>query len=191
MTSPFRVWEYRDQPKACSLSELQGVDRQIDLRKGVSRLAGFPAKARSPMSPDFPKNTLLLDNVLNTDGLIIVSSRLKDFLEARQLVSVEFLPVMILSHKKKPLETYFIVHPVDLPSCLDVKASRVKWDVVDKTHAQRIERLVIDASKVESGRSLFKPRPFYDAMVVRKELAEAIDAGGFSGIRWVEPPSYK
>jgi len=191
MKSEFLVWEYQDVPHACSLYELKGVERQYELVKGIPRASDFPRDAKYPMNPDFHHDTLLLDNLLNTDNLIVVSNRLKDFLAARPLIKVEYLPVTVLNHKKKPVGTdYFIVHPIELPECLDIDKSEAKWGIISKDLIDEVKQLVIDGSKVEPNREFFKPKPYYYVFVVRRILAEAIDAAGFTGIRWVEPENH-
>lgn len=189
MKYKFLIWEHKIIPNACSLEELLGVEKQYQLKEGFPRAATFPKDAVFPMHPDRPHDTILLDNLYNTDNLIVVSRRLKEFLEARPLVKVEYLPVTILNHKKKPASRdYFIIHPVDLPQCLDIAKSGVTWGIVDKERVDEVKQLVLDESKVD--RELFRPKPFFNVIIVERNLAEAIDCEKFTGIRWVELEDY-
>jgi hypothetical protein len=190
MKPEFVIWDSMAVPNACVLAELYGVDKQYELDKGIPRLANFPKNARFKMDSDFPHDTLLVDNLDNTDDLIVASRRLKEFLETRPLMHMEYLPIAILDHKKKPVEDeYFIVHPIDLPECLDIKKSQVTWGI-SKDWADKVKQLVIDMTKVEPDRDLFRPKPFYSVILVRRALAEAIDEQGFTGIRWKEIDDY-
>src|SRR5262249_52340497 len=131
------------------------------------------------------------DTLLNSHRLVIASARLKRFLESQGLSRVEYLPVTILNHKGRPASRdYFIVHPVDLDACVDVKKSEVEWSAMEPSSIDSVTRLAIDETALDRTVALFRPKPFYDVVLVRRPLAEAIDAQGFSGIRWIELSSY-
>ena len=87
-----------------------------------------------------------------------------------------------------PILDYFIVHPIDLPQCLDIAKSGVTWWIVDKERINRVKQLILDESKVD--REMFRPKPFYKIIIVKRDLAEAIDREGFTGIRWIELEDY-
>jgi hypothetical protein len=191
MNDDFLIWDSAVVPNACCLAQLVNVDDQFELPKGIRRAAAFPSEAAFTMDPDFPNDTLLTDNLVNTDRLVVVSPKLKAFLESQRLAKVEYLPVTILNHKGRPASRdYFIVHPVDLAACVDTERSDVEWSVIDPTSIDSATRLVIDETALDPEVALFRPRPFYDVVLVRRPLAEAIDAQRFSGIRWIELSSY-
>jgi hypothetical protein len=191
MSDDLLIWAARDVPDACALDKLTGVDRQYELAKGIPRASTFPQDAAFTMDSDFFNDLMLTDNLINTDRLIVASRRLKEFLEARPLRHVEYLPVTIIDHKGKPASReYFIVHPTDLVDCLDMDQSEVEWGLVDEQSIDSVARLVIDLAKVDPAVELFRPKPFYDVVVVRRALAEAIDAAGFVGIRWIALADY-
>src|SRR3972149_2831695 len=96
MSSEFIIWDHKIVPNACSLYELIGIEKEYQLIKGVSRADDFPGDAAFIMHPDRPHDTNLLDNLYNIHNLLVVSKRLKDFLESRPLQKVEFLPITIL-----------------------------------------------------------------------------------------------
>ena len=191
MNDDFLIWDSAVVPNACCLAQLVNVDDQFELPKGIPRAATFPSDAAFTMDPDFPNDMLLTDNLVNTDRLVIASARLKTFLESQALQRVEYLPVTILNHKgRSASRDYFIVHPVELDACVDLGASDVEWSIIDPASIDSVTSLVIDEHALDPGVALFRPKPFYDIVLVRRPLAEAIDAQGFSGIRWIELSSY-
>lgn len=180
------------------LEKLEGVEKKWELNEGVSRAASFPTDAFFHMHRDRPYDTLLTDNLKNINMLIVGSGRLKEFLEKRRVEKVEYLPVTILDHKDKPIRSnYFIIHPIDPVACLDIDRCGATWDELDEDDIESVQRIVIDASMIDEERQvikierkLFRPRHFYRITLIRRDLAEAIDAEGFTGIRWVEMDDY-
>lgn len=190
--SSFVIWDSCVVPNACSLYDLEGVEKTYQLNKGVPRAVTFSSDAAFSMHPDFPNNTLLTDNLINSDLMIVTSQRVKDFLEAQRIPKLEYLPVTILDHKGRAASRdYFIIHPIEPIECIDLAKSQVEWGLVDKSSISQVHHLEIDASKVPPDVELFRPKPLYDIVLVRRELAELIDAQGFSGIRWLELDQYK
>jgi hypothetical protein len=185
------IWKYRRVPNACRLQKLHSVADIWELREGVPRGAGFPADAHWSMDPDFPYNMLLIDNLLNSSMLIVGSARLKSLLEEQRVAGVEYLPVTVLNHKGRPAgKEYFIINPIDPPDCLAREQCGITWSELDPDTIDTVEHLVIDPSKVEPERQLFRPKYFYDVILVERSLAEAIDRAGLQGIRWLELADY-
>jgi hypothetical protein len=190
-TPKYLIWESRAVPNVCTLDELRGFEDTLELNKGVPWAAKFPADVAFTMHPDFPNNTLLGDNLINNEMLLVVSKRLKEFLEARALPKVEYLQVTIVNHKGRPASRdYFIVHPVDPVDCLDLAKCQAKISRIDGETVQRLKQLALDEARLDPDRQLFRPKFYYDIALARTDLAAAIDAAGFTGIRWVEPEDH-
>jgi hypothetical protein len=133
----------------------------------------------------------MTDNLINTRTLIVASLKLKNFLETRQLPKVEYLPITILDHKGRPASRdYFIIHPIEPVDCLDVSQCGAQRSSIDPETIQWLDRLVIDEGKIDPSRDMFRLKFFYDVILVRRELAAAIDAEGLTGIRWIELSDY-
>ena len=187
MKPNFVIWTNKVIPHGCSLYELTGVDKDYQLRKGIPRSVNFPEQAAFSMDPDHPTDTLLTDNLFNNYLLIVGSRRLKEFFEEKAVIKVEYLPITILNHKGKPAgRDYFIINPIEPIECIDLQRSDVRWDPMDETTIKGVSRLVIDETKIESGRVLFRPKAFYWVILIHRRLAEMIDAQGFTGVCWVE-----
>lgn len=186
-TPDYLIWRTETVANALELDELQGVEDEWELNEGVPRANGFPDDARFTADPELPYNTLLVDNLYNIDELIVVSSRLKDFLESRELNRVEYLLVSILNHKGRvAADDYFIVHPIEPVDCIDQALSGAQFSALDDDTISRVDKLVFDESKVDNRRELFRPKFFPSVTLVRRDLAEALDAAGFTGIRLLE-----
>jgi len=187
MSIDYVFWAARRLENVCQLVDLQGVEREWELDEGVPRSASFPDGATLRMDPNYPYHTLLADNLLNTERLIVASGKLKTFLESRQLAEVEYLPVKVLNHKNRPVDVqYYIIHPVNPVDCLDLEQSGPRWSAIDTTRIKALNRFVIVESKIDKGREMFRPKHFHRATLVKRTLAEAIDKEGFTGIRWFE-----
>ena len=191
MPSDYVLWVSRNVDHAAVLGTLHGVDKQYELNDGVPRAATWTAAARYTMNPDFPHDTLLTDALINTDQLVVGSDRLKKFLEGRKVNEVEYLPVTVMNHKNRPAGTdYFIINPIHPVDCLDVDASDVTWSMIDETQVESVGRLVLDPSRVDKDRELFRVANFPNVTLARRDLAQAMDKQSFTGVRWVELDQY-
>lgn len=185
------VWRFHDVPHSCVLDELSGIRKRYQLREGVPRAEGFPSDAKFTLDPDYPNDTLLVDAFDNVYRMVVISPALKEFLSSRGLVSVEFLPVTIMDHKGKPKARYFILHPTHPVECLDLEASGAQWDTVNKDSIDTLDRLVLKTDKINPDLEIFKIKFFYDYLLVRQDLANAITAKGFTGIQWVRTEDFQ
>jgi hypothetical protein len=187
MKNNYVIWTEKNEPNACLLEQLTGLDSAWRLRKGHPLATSFPKTVSFRMNPDFPHDTVLTDALLNINMAIVASPRLVSFLQQRGLEKVEYLPVTILNHKRKVVSTdYSIVHPIDPPDCLDIPKCKVKWSSLDKESIDEMKKLVLDEAKLSASRELFRPKSFHEVILVKRALAEAIDAQRFTGIRWKE-----
>jgi len=174
-------------PNGVKLYKLTGVQDQFELNEGVPRAANFPEEACYSMHPDAVHNTVFTDTLLNRSMLIIISPKLRDFLRSQRLTRVEYLPISIRNHKGKvATRDYCILHPIDPVDCLDLKKSKVEWGMIDKTCIDEVTKLVIDETKIEPSRAVFRMKSFFDVVMVRRDLAEKISKSGFTGIEWTE-----
>ena len=189
--SRFVVWQYAQVEGACRLGSLQGVEDSYELTDGISQAKNFPDEARFKMDADFPNDTLLIDNLDSDEFMIVASSRLTRVVQQMVPSHVEYLPISIINHKNKiASRDYRIIHPIEPVNCLDLKQCKPEWDDLDEEAIESIERLVLDETKIPEHRWLFRPRAFYDVILVRRELAERIESENFTGVRWVELEDY-
>jgi hypothetical protein len=193
MASDFVVWTHAWVENAAVLDGFRGVPDPWELKNGIPRAEGFPDEVVFTMDPERPHDTMLVDSLHNTDRLIVASKRLKEFLAARALDQMEYLPVTILDHKGRPAAggDYWIIHPLEPIDCLKVDECGARLSPINKNKIQFLSRLVIGEAKIDANRDLFRPKGYTKAFIVRRELASAIDEAGFTGIRWVELDDYR
>jgi hypothetical protein len=187
MKSGYLVWEAKLLDNVCTLDVFKGVERSLDLNEGIPCAKDFPQGVTFQMDLSDPHDMLLADNLRNGNYLIVVSKKLKEFLESRSLKKVEYLPVTILDHKGRVASPdYFIVHPIDPVDCLDLDECSPTYSTIDPETINYIKELVLDESKVDPERELFRTKNFYTSTLVRQDLAEAIEAEGFDGVQFLD-----
>jgi hypothetical protein len=143
------------------------------------------------MNPEFPLDTVLVDAPWNLEQWIVISPRVRDFLQARDVGHVEYLPVKIIDHRGRVASRdYTIAHPVGPVDCIDMKKSKFVWDP-EMDEMESLRRVVLREDRIPSDRHLFRLAKFYQPVVVRRHLAQALDAEGFTGIRWTELNKYR
>ncbi len=179
------LWPNANQePYSAVLGALKGLDakQQFSIWQGEPWTGEFPAVEFS-FDPDFPDNTVLSDNLMNRDQMIIVSERLKEFLESRQPALVEYHRVKVKDHKGKATQPYYMVCPLAPLDCLDRAASGAVVRPSMKTQILKVSKIVLLPDAVDPNRMLFRIAGYTQARLVRRDLAEAIEKS-FKGIKF-------
>lgn len=174
------------EPYSAVLTKLTG----LSARQRISILEGKPWQGDFPpvefaFSPDFPDNTVLSDDLMNPNGLIVASDRLQKFLVARQVPLVEYQQVQLKNHKGKPAATYFLVNPLAPIDCLDRDASGAQEMPDMPGEILTVQRHVIREEDVPRERVLFRIAGYTESILVRRDLADAI-ATEFPGMQFRE-----
>lgn len=184
---PYVVWQPDPPEFACRLRRLEGFDDDDELADGVPWADRFPEDVRLSMNPDAPYDSLLTDTLYNLYGFIIVSARERNYIEEKEIALIEFLPVGILDHKKKRVQqSYSILHPVQPVDCIDFDGSEIVWSGIVPDLVDEFTSLRLDESRIDPDRSIFRLKHLRNVIVVRRHLADALDAAGFTGNGWVE-----
>jgi hypothetical protein len=185
------VWTRDVVRGAVVLDTLRGLEDEFRLNEGVPLADGFPSDVGFEMNPNRPTNLLFVDNLYNLHRAIVASERLAAFLQERPMPHVEFLPVGIIDHRGRVArQRYLIVHPIDPVDCLDLAASMPDWSEIDRSAIRKVDRLVLDHSRVDPSRTLFRIRGYDKVVLVRRDLADAVAAAGFSGVTFVPLDEY-
>ena len=170
----YRVWQSSPVNNACRLAVIQGYERSFELAYGISLAAVFPKDARAPM-----------------DSAKVCSKRLVEFLKARDLRHVEYLPLTIVNHKGKVASTdYFIVNPVGLVDALDLAASKPVYNSIKKSMINRVARVVLDPRRLDPERKVFRLTGLFHPVLIEKGLADAMAAAGLVGPYFKELESF-
>jgi hypothetical protein len=173
------------------LDDLKGVDdgsfEEYTVSDGEPQ-EDFPKTAYFNAHERYPNNRVLTDRADIVGSYVVVSQRLRDFLVAKNLKNVEFLPVRVQSHEKELLPAqYYIVHPVHPVECIDAEASGAKVDELDDDYFESMDRFVVKAPLSETLPLVFRIEGLSRHIVVHRDLAREIDAQGFTGHKWIEP----
>lgn len=178
------VWEWDVGESFAVLTPIRNVEDVHEFSKGVPRKKGFPADAYFDMDPKFKKFVALADNMKNGERMLVVSRRLKEFIEARNPRRVEYLSVGLHNHKKKQVaEVYFVVHPTAVVDCIDTKKSDIVWNAIDKDKIAACNRMVLRPGAIDGKHLLFRPRHLEYYVMVHPELADALLQEGYTGLR--------
>jgi hypothetical protein len=192
MPREYLIWRWsRNVKYAARLGEMRNLQEVGNITLGRAFGSSFPPNVEFLMNPETPRENLLTDNLKNSHSVLVLSERLKDLLEARQLKAVEYHGVTILDHKGKAVAPkYFMVHPYDDVDCLNTAASQPTYGTIRKETIYRLKRVVLDPARVDRERELFKIRDFADLVFVSRELAKAITDAKFTSVEWMEIQDY-
>jgi hypothetical protein len=184
------IW-LSDEPTGHCTLDSTWIPNTTELERGISVAANFPKDIVYQMSKRFPKDFILSDN-FNVAGQIIVSKPLKEHLmKLLTKHKIEWLPVSIANHKNKVVSNdYFILHSLNVVDCIDIDKSIVEWNPLDKTILMGCEGLVIDEFKISDEFMIFRPLHWGSKTMVLPELANELEAAGFTGFRFVEATGY-
>ena len=177
----------------CWLDAIQNVPARRELTQGISQAGKFPTTAAFRMDENFPDDTRLTDSLVNASQLLVVSSRFRQALEEipGALVGNEILPVAIINHKgvREP-SPYFVVHQVGHPACLDEQRSVGGRSRSNPGKYEFLDKMVLDESKIDPDRMLFRAAQFPDVPLMRRDLAAKLAAKKLDGIELCEIDGY-
>jgi hypothetical protein len=183
----YLIWDATYAGNACHLLGVINVEYSHRLVEGYEYGDTFPQDARMSMSPHFKKDTKLVDDVMNAERVKVCSKALVDFLKAKNLKNVEYLPLTIRDHKKKVASTeYSIVNPIGLQDAIDMNASIPRLNAFDKT-VDGVKQLVFDKSRIDPEVRLFRFAGLTRPVVIEKTLADELTAQNFVGLSFLDP----
>ena len=185
------LWLSYTEPGHCVLAgtRIKNVGK-LHLGEAVPEDFGQPIEYG--MSDLFPDDIALSDNYY-VAGQVVVSKKLKEALEDTLTADhrVQYLPCSIVNHKKRlASDAYFIVHSQDVVDCIDLKKSGVQWNPLNKTQITLCKKLVINEDAVPKKIQVFRPKSWGSRMLVSESLAKRLTAGGFVGLRFLDPAEY-
>ena len=185
------VWQFQKVPYACVLNDFTGFKAKNTLFHGTSLAKSFPSDAAFHMDPDFPKNLLLTDNLLNSDSAMVVSAKLADALRAQNVAKLEYLPVKIIDHKGKVAsKDYSILNPLELVDCIDREKSKFRPSRILPEEIDKFDQLVLDETRIPEDRLLFRMKGFNDIALASKSLVDVLTKGNFTGLGWMPVSKY-
>ena len=184
MSNDYVVWLHKIEKNACYLLEFNGFKRSYRLKRGVALNEVWPDDVEMEMNEDHPDDIQLVDSLFNIKSLIVISSRIKKYLESQELLGTEFLPINIKNHKGRYTdEDYFVLNQTEHVDCLDAEASHAEESMMTNK-IKAVKGIVLKQTELLEGRKLFRLSSFGEPTIVDKTMASDMDAQGFSGIKW-------
>lgn len=170
---------------------LEGFRRKYKLMRGREVADEFPADASFQMNRDFPDDLGLEDAAFNLSNQLVVSERLRAFLEAREVSGVEFLPVTMLDHKGRSVKAdYVIANLLTHVDCVDKEATTHEWNPLNENAMVGVRNLTVDPERIPDDVQLFRLEHVAGVIGVRRDLAEALEAEGFTGLAFSDFADY-
>ncbi len=175
----------RETPYGCVLSTMTGLSALSPLWQGEAVAQKFPTDVEFLMSPDFPDDTVLTDNLHNNFHLIIGSEKLVKYLKQLPAADLEYLKVAIRDHKRKIAGYYFVINPVGALDCLDREASGAVLApgtdaIID------VDEVIVKHEMLDGSRILVRIADFPEGILVRADVAAELGERGFTGIYFEE-----
>lgn len=178
------VWLHKIEKNACDLLEFSGLKRSYRLKRGVSLMDDWPDDVEMEMNEDHPDDLLLVDSLFNIKSLLVVSERIKGYLDSQDIAGSELLPINIKNHKGRYIDdNYFVLNLATHVDCLDAEASHAEVSTMTK-NIKAVNGLVLRQTEALQGLKLFRLSSFGVPTIVHKDLALDMDAQGFTGIKW-------
>jgi len=185
--SNFVIFDVEMKDYDCVLTDFKGLANTFPLTAGAPLQDSFPDDASFAMSPDFPNNTNTPDCLKNTNMVMVASENLVNYLRKMKVPNVEFLPVSILDHRSKPINSkYAIVHPIEPLDVLDLERSVVEFSFILPDEIDSISSITLKESLVSPSSVMFRCARLANFIFVRREFATKITEAGFSGFVWRE-----
>lgn len=185
--SDYVIWARQIINGAAALAGMKGYAEDWRLLDGQSLKDSFPTSARFDMNPEYPNDITLTDSLYNIDKQIVASAKLRELLEGLNVPCMEYLPVEVYNHKGRLVdEPYVIAHPTDPIDCLDEAASGARRSRIDPDTIDKVKALVIEESRIDPARLLFRPKAYHSVILAHRSLADKVDAAGITGVRWIE-----
>ncbi|PHR30047.1 MAG: hypothetical protein COA38_11000 [Fluviicola sp.] len=186
MNDEFFIWAAKTESSAAVLVRMKGFEKYYELDLGIAQSDSFPNGVTLHMDSRNPANTLLVDNVKNTEGVTIISEKMKLFIEKQKLIDIEFLPITVIDHEGRNLDDhYYIFHPINNVDCLDLDNVDPEWDDIDENVVASVKQLMIDGAKLPVNKEFFRPKNYIARPIVAKGLVTAILSEGFTGIQFL------
>ena len=187
----FMVWR-PGSPKngICRIRGVRGIEKSFQLAAGLSRSDGWPKDASCVMDPAFPKDVELADGLYGA-SLLVISGKVRRFLEEEGVNRIEFLPVRIINHKERiASDDYFVANPLDVCDCIDEQQSQTERNPIAPESILGCEQLVLREAAIPAEYKIFRPEHWRNIILVRQEIAVRAKAVQLSGLKFIELNDY-
>jgi hypothetical protein len=186
----FVLWQKRHEEGFCVIKNPAGIEKAYQLQDGAALAERFPPDVYCEMSPHFPKDIKLAENLYGA-AVVVISKKIVEMLEQEAVNNTEFLPIKIINHKGRiASRDYFILNPLDILDCIDIEQSGVRWNAIRKDKISSCKRLILKEEEIAARYKIFRPKFWTRLILVRRALAEQLSAAGFAGLAFLNPLDY-
>jgi hypothetical protein len=178
----FVEWKAVRVAGSLSLGYPQGIPSK-ELSEGKPWGNRLPKDVHVPARTDYEdwKQETKLVDCFAAGTIPVVSARMKTFLASKKLGEVEYLPVVIHDHGKKPVPSdYFVVNPPAF-DCIDLATSGAELNPIDKRSVLSMKRLMLMADRIPASAHLFRVQRDSNLILLRRAAAQEIAAENFVG----------
>ncbi len=174
--------DWRSNNVTETLKTLQGIENAHEMNQGLTKLNDFPKDAFFHINESYPRYVDLADCISSKDRFMVVSKRLKEFLESK-ITGVEYLPVSIFNHKNQIVsKDYSIVNPTPAIDCVNKEESEIEWDIWNQIeYVEYCTKLVFHDEKIPNSTLIFCPEYFYGVIFIDESLADEMEMKQFTG----------
>jgi hypothetical protein len=175
-------------PKPAGIKELRvylQAHTRIRLKSGEKVGEDFLSKLEIQMTKDAGNE--LTDFLYSVDRLLVVSLKVRKFLEDKQFGSdeIEYIPFKLKDKKGKLLtEQYCVVNPLLKITCLDTEKSdcNLFTNPVDGSQRWNVESIVVREEAIPPELRLFRLAEDTSQILIRSDLLAAIKKAKFTGL---------
>lgn len=172
---------------AAHFGRMENFEDDFELEESIPLAASFPPEAAFRMSPDFPDQLELHDFIRTIGGHVVLSARVRDFLEREGVEEVEFLPIRLINHKGRTIKAeYYVLNVLRAIDCIDQTQTNFEWDSLDPELMDNVSNLTLDSSRIGAKEKIFRLRFLNRFVVLSRSLAKAMTDAGFRGFKTVE-----
>lgn len=174
------------------LETQEAIPKQYQLRKGISRLDGWPEDVVFEFSKDQPEGMNLTDYVENSPQWLIISDQFKAILEEFHAEDIEYLPVKIKNHKgRMASEHYWIANFLVLTKAVDRKNSIFDDNPGIEDGIFSFDKLVLLQDILKSGPVIFSLKEEPMTFIARQDLVQRIKEEGLTGVEFIETDKFR
>ncbi|MBU8900275.1 hypothetical protein KRR26_32175 [Corallococcus sp. M34] len=151
----------------------------------------FPSGGKVSFSDHFPDRRKVYDFVRNTVGVLLVSSRVKQVLDALKVENVEFLPLTMCDHQWNPIaEGYGILNVLGAQDAIDMEKSKYRMSNLVKTDIARMKSLVLTENQIDPKADIFRAKHMMELILVSGRVLEALEKAGVTGLKALPANGY-
>jgi hypothetical protein len=146
-------------------------------RRGDSMKGSYTEAQEFKMDAKHP-GLAVPDVLANNINYLVVSGRFKDVLEAKTGgVVTEYLPIVLLNHKGRPVPgTFYVVNVVGTVDCADKSRSEGSATDIHPGEFYMAKRLHLLPAKIPPELTMFRTALFPGGIWIREDVKQALQA---------------